>query len=113
MIHEKEYFPQFRESDHTGLIGANGYFEYFQDAVTAYMHALGKGNDTLPETYGICWFLQNTGSTSRGGQTTTPPLSWLPGWKIPAPQSVSTRLSPSPKAVIFWPKGGWRAACAT
>ena len=55
MIYEKEYFPQFRESDHTGLIGANGYFEYFQDAVTAYMHALGKGNDTLPETYGICW----------------------------------------------------------
>ena len=55
MIYEKEYFPQFRESDHTGLIGANGYFEYFQDAVTAYMHTLGKGNDTLPETYGICW----------------------------------------------------------
>ena len=55
MIYEKEYFPQFRESDHTGLIGANGYFEYFQDAVTAYMHALGKGHDTLPETYGICW----------------------------------------------------------
>ena len=25
MIYKKEYFPQFRESDHTGLIGANGY----------------------------------------------------------------------------------------
>lgn len=55
MIYRKEYFPQFRESDHTGLVGAGGYFEYFQDAVTAYMHTLGKGNDTLPEDYGICW----------------------------------------------------------
>ena len=55
MIFEKDYLPQFRESDHDGLIGAKGYFAYFQDMATHYMHNLGLGNDTLPEQYGISW----------------------------------------------------------
>ena len=30
------------------------YLYYFQDMTTHYLHNLGKGNDTLPEEYGIC-----------------------------------------------------------
>jgi acyl-ACP thioesterase len=47
--------PQFRESNHNGLVGLRGYMNYFQDTATYYMHNLGKGNDTLPEEYGISW----------------------------------------------------------
>lgn len=55
MIFRKEYMPQFREADASGFVGLRGYFNYFQDVATHYMHNLGKGNDTLPEEYGICW----------------------------------------------------------
>lgn len=55
MIFQKEYMPQFREADPNGLVGVRGYLNYFQDVATHYMHNLGKGNDTLPEEYGICW----------------------------------------------------------
>lgn len=55
MLFKKEYMPQFREADPNGLVGLRGYFNYFQDVATHYMHNLGKGNDTLPEEYGICW----------------------------------------------------------
>ncbi len=54
MIFQKEYMPQFREADPNGLVGVRGYLNYFQDVATHYMHNLGKGNDTLPEEYGIC-----------------------------------------------------------
>lgn len=55
MVFEKEIMPQFREADADGLVGLRGYLNYFQDVATHYMHNLGKGNDTLPEEYGICW----------------------------------------------------------
>lgn len=55
MLFAKEYMPQFREADADGYIGARGYLNYFQDVATHYMHNLGKGNDTLPEQYGISW----------------------------------------------------------
>lgn len=55
MVFQKDYFPQFREAEADGLIGLRGYMCYFQDVATAYMHDLGKGNDTLPEQYGIAW----------------------------------------------------------
>ena len=113
MIYRKEYFPQFRESDHTGLVGAGGYFEYFQDAVTAYMHTLGKGNDTLPEDYGICWVFTKYKLHIEKRTGYDSPWSWPPGWKIPALQFGSTRPSPSPVGRRSWPRGGWRAACAT
>ncbi|MCD8105235.1 MAG: thioesterase [Lachnospiraceae bacterium] len=54
MIFEKDYLPMFRESEANGLIGIKGYLYYFQDMTTHYLHNLGKGNDTLPEEYGIC-----------------------------------------------------------
>lgn len=55
MIFEKNYLPQFREADRDGFVGLRGYMNYFQDMVTHYMHNLDKGNDTLPEKYGIVW----------------------------------------------------------
>lgn len=55
MVFEKNYLPQFREADRDGYVGLRGYMNYFQDMATHYMHNLGKGNDTLPETYGIVW----------------------------------------------------------
>ncbi len=53
----KDIMPLFRDADECGLIGARGYLNYFQDVVTEYMHNVGKGNDTLPEEYGIVWMV--------------------------------------------------------
>lgn len=55
MIFEKDYLPQFRDADKDGLVGLRGYMNYFQDMATHYMHNIRKGNDTLPEEYGIVW----------------------------------------------------------
>ena len=55
MVFEKDYMPQFREANENGLVGLRGYINYFQDVATHYMHNLDKGNDVLPEKYGICW----------------------------------------------------------
>lgn len=55
MIFQKEYLPQFREADQDGLVGLRGYMNYFQDVATHFMHNLHRGNDELPERYGIVW----------------------------------------------------------
>ncbi len=55
MLYQKDFMPQFRDADESGLIGARGYMNYLQDAITEFMHEIGKGNDTLPEEYGIVW----------------------------------------------------------
>lgn len=55
MVFEKNYLPQFREADADGLVGLRGYMNYFQDMATHYMHNIHKGNDVLPEEYGIVW----------------------------------------------------------
>lgn len=52
---KKNYLPQFRESDRDGAVGLKGYMNYLQDMATHYMHNIRKGNDTLPEEYGIVW----------------------------------------------------------
>ena len=54
-IMEYDYMPQLREADENGYIGIRGYLNFFQDAATRHMHDFGKGNDTIPEQYGICW----------------------------------------------------------
>lgn len=38
-----------------GLIGLRGCIRYFQDIHTWYMHDIDKGNDVLPERYGVAW----------------------------------------------------------
>ncbi len=55
MLYQKDIMPQFRDADENGLIGARGYLNYLQDSITEFMHEIGKGNDTLPEEYGIVW----------------------------------------------------------
>ena len=47
--------PQFRDADADGLVGLRGCMRACQDIHTWYMHALEKGNDTLPERYGAAW----------------------------------------------------------
>ena len=51
----KDYLPMFRDSDAQGLIGIRAYLYYFQDMATEHLYHMGKGNDTLPETYGAAW----------------------------------------------------------
>lgn len=55
MIFEKNCLPQFRDADRDGFVGLRGYMNYFQDMATHFMHNIHKGNDTLPEEYGIVW----------------------------------------------------------
>lgn len=49
------YSPKLRETDTNTLVGIRGYLNYFQDMATGHMHSFGKGNDTVPDDYGICW----------------------------------------------------------
>lgn len=55
MIFQKEIRPQFRDAEANGLVGARGYFEYFQDVASEHMYTLGLGNDKLPDTFGMAW----------------------------------------------------------
>lgn len=49
------FIPKLREADENDLIGIRGYLNYFQDMATEHVHTMGKGNDTIPDDYGICW----------------------------------------------------------
>ena len=51
----KKFMPMFRDADARGLIGARAYVYYFQDIATEHLYHMGKGNDTLPEQYGMAW----------------------------------------------------------
>ena len=55
MSYSKDYLPQFRESGMDGLVGIKGYLNYFQDMATIFFHQINKGNDVIPEQYGISW----------------------------------------------------------
>jgi len=55
MLFTEDYFPQFRESEENGQIGVQGYFCYFQDMATQFMHQIQRGNDVLPTRYGVSW----------------------------------------------------------
>lgn len=52
---EIDYSPRFRDSESDGLVGTKGYFYYFQDIAAGLYNALGKGNDKLPQKYGVSW----------------------------------------------------------
>lgn len=85
MIFKKNYLPQFREADRDGYVGLRGYMNYFQDMVTHYMYNLGKGNDTLPEEYGIVWMftkykLQLKRKVDFSGELTME--TWIPEGKL-------------------------------
>ncbi len=87
MIFEKTYLPQFRDADRDGYVGLRGYMNYFQDMATHYMHNIQKGNDTLPEEYGIVWMYtkykmhisRKVGFTGELNMET-----WIPAEKSPA-----------------------------
>lgn len=87
MIFEKNYLPQFRESDRDGYVGLRGYMNYFQDMATHYMHNLEKGNDTIPEKYGMVWMytkykMQVFQKADYTGELTM--KTWIPQGKLSA-----------------------------
>lgn len=49
--------PQFSETEIDAHVGARGYLYYFQDLSAQHFCSFGKGNDTVPYDYGICWIL--------------------------------------------------------
>lgn len=87
MIFEKNYLPQFRDADRDGYVGLRGYLNYFQDMATHFMHNIHKGNDTLPEEYGIVWMytkykmhiIRKAGFTGELNMKT-----WIPEGRSPA-----------------------------
>ena len=52
---EIDHLPRFRESESDGLVSAKGYFYYFQDIAAGLYHEMGKGNNRLPQKYGVSW----------------------------------------------------------
>ena len=52
---EIDYLPRFRESESDGLVSAKGYFYYFQDIAAGFYHEMGKGNNRIPQRYGVSW----------------------------------------------------------
>lgn len=87
MIFEKNYLPQFREADRDGCVGLRGYMNYFQDMATHYMHNIQKGNDTLPEKYGIVWMYTKYKMYINRKVDFTEELNmrtWIPEGKSPA-----------------------------
>ena len=87
MIFEKDYLPQFREADRDGNVGLRGYMNYFQDMATHYMHNIQKGNDTLPDEYGIVWMYTKYKMQIRRKVDFTEALNmktWIPEEKSPA-----------------------------
>ncbi|EET58368.1 Acyl-ACP thioesterase [Marvinbryantia formatexigens DSM 14469] len=96
MIFEKQYLPQFREADRDGYVGLRGYMNYFQDMATHYMHNLGKGNDTIPEKYGIVWMytkyrMQVFKKADFTGEIKLE--TWVPQWKLSSIIHQNLRIS--------------------
>ena len=54
-MYEIEYLPRFRESEADGLVSTKGYFYYFQDIAAGFYHTMGKGNNKIPQKYGVSW----------------------------------------------------------
>lgn len=54
-MYELDYLPRFRESEADGLVSTKGYFYYFQDIAAGLYHEMGKGNNKLPQKYGVSW----------------------------------------------------------
>lgn len=54
-MYEIDYLPRFRESEADGLVSAKGYFYYFQDIAAGLYHEMGKGNNRIPQKYGVSW----------------------------------------------------------
>ncbi len=54
-MYEIDYLPRFRESEADGLVSTKGYFYYFQDIAAGFYHEMGKGNNRIPQKYGVSW----------------------------------------------------------
>ncbi len=57
MPYTLSFKPRYSESEIDACIGARGYLYYFQDGSARHFCSFGKGNDRVPDEYGICWIL--------------------------------------------------------
>lgn len=49
--------PQYSQTEIDARIGARGYLQTFQNLSARHFLSFGKGNNTIPHDYGICWII--------------------------------------------------------
>ena len=57
MTFKQQFLPQYSQTEADLRVGCLGYMRYFQDTITRHLLSVGKGNDTIPQDYGICWIV--------------------------------------------------------
>ena len=57
MTFQQNFLPQYSQTEVDLRVGCLGYMRYFQDTITRHLLSVGKGNDTIPRDYGICWIV--------------------------------------------------------
>lgn len=57
MTFQQQFSPQYSHTEVDLRVGCLGYMRYFQDTVTRHLLSVGKGNDSIPGDYGICWIV--------------------------------------------------------
>lgn len=57
MTFQQNFLPQYSQTEVDLRVGCLGYMRYFQDTITRHLLSVGKGNDTIPHDYGICWIV--------------------------------------------------------
>ena len=57
MTFQRQVLPQYSQTEVDMRVGASGYLRYFQDISAKHLLSMGKGNDTVPVDYGICWIV--------------------------------------------------------
>ena len=57
MTFQQQIHPQFSHTEVDLHVGCLGYMRHFQDITTQHLLSVGKGNDLIPYTYGICWIV--------------------------------------------------------
>ena len=54
-IYVKPFLQQYRDADHEGKIGMRAVVHYFELCASEFMYRNQKGQDTLPEKFGLAW----------------------------------------------------------
>ena len=54
-IYVKPFLQQYRDAEHEGKIGMRAVVHYFELCASEFMYRNQKGQDTLPEKFGLAW----------------------------------------------------------
>ena len=57
MTYQWNVMPLYSQTEADMRIGAASYLRFFQDVSAKHLLSVGKGNDTIPVDYGICWIV--------------------------------------------------------